>query len=69
MEQEWLDIAYINFDKAIMHGRVVAGRDDYGVTIEREIEQTLTDVQKQAVEDIDFRHQQERRALLKSFVA
>lgn len=69
MEQEWLNIAYINFDKAIMHGRVVAGRDSYGVTIEREIEQTLTDAQKQAVDDLDFKHQQERRALLKGFVA
>mgnify|MGYP003441354063 CR=1 FL=1 len=68
MEQEWLEIAYINFDKAIMHGRVTVGRDNLGCIKEREVEQVLTDEQKRAVEDLEIKHRSELRRLLKSFV-
>lgn len=68
MEQEWLDVAYINFGKAILHGRVVDGVDEYRCTKEREIEQVLTPEQKAAVEDLSFKHEREMRKLLRSFV-
>lgn len=58
MENEWLDLAYINFDKVIMYGQIV--------TVE--IEQVLTQEQKNQVYDLNERHQREMRALLRSFV-
>ena len=68
MENEWLEVAYINFGKAILHGQVVDGVDEFRVTIEREIEQVLTEGQREALVDMNERHRDEMRALLKSFV-
>lgn len=59
MENEWLDLAYINFDKVIMHGQIV----------DVEIEQVLTQEQKNKVYDLNEKHQREMRALLRSFVS
>lgn len=69
MDNEWLDVAYINLDEAILHGRVVDGRDVFGVTLEREVRVTLTDEQKTQIEDMNFKHQLEMRKLLKGFVS
>lgn len=68
MPEEWLELAYINFDKTILHGRVTAGRDDNGVRREREVEQVLTDDQKEAVIDLNERHSREMLSLLRGFV-
>jgi len=64
-----LEIAYINFNKAIVHGRITDGLDEYRVRKEREIEQVLTDEQKAKVEDLQIRQRDELHKLLRSFVA
>lgn len=68
MENEWLEIAYINFDKAIMHGQVQEKKLDGNFYIERQVEQILTEEQRRLVEDLNFKHQCERKAVLKGFV-
>lgn len=68
MPEEWLEVAYINFKKAILHGRVTDGRDKYGVRQEREVEQVLTGPQQDTLADLDLQHQIERMKLLRSFV-
>ena len=73
MENEWLDLAYINFSKVIMHGQIVKdgkwipelNRHDI-VTVQ--IEQVLTQEQKELVEDLNYEHEREMRKLLKSFI-
>lgn len=62
MSNEWFDIAWINFTKAILHGQYV----DNG--IEREIEQTLTDEQREQVWALNEEHDRRMEALLRSFV-
>lgn len=61
MSNEWFSIAWINFTKAILHGQFVdaAGK-------ETEIEQVLTEGQRDAVYDMNERHQREMNALLRS---
>lgn len=74
MPEEWFEVAYINFDKAILHGRVMEettekyGTFIRGVNRERYIEQVLTDDQKREIEDLNFAHDQKMQSLLKSFV-
>lgn len=63
MSNEWFSIAWINFAKAILHGQFV---NDAGK--ETEIEQVLTDSQRDAVYDMNERHQREMNALLRSMV-
>lgn len=48
MENEWLEVAYINFDKAVMHGQIVkyTQHGDFRVFGEVQIEQVLTQDQK-----------------------
>jgi len=58
MPEDWFEIAYINFDKAILHGR----RKD-----QTEVEIVLTDEQKRAVEDMKFRHEMAMQKLLRGF--
>ena len=60
MENEWLDLAYINFDKVIMHGQIAESAV--------QIEQVLTQEQKEQVYDLNEKHQREMRKLLRSFV-
>lgn len=67
MPEEWFDVAYINFDKAILHGRMTAGRDAEGCRTEREIEIVLNDDQKREIEDMNTEHQQAMQRLLRSF--
>lgn len=68
MPEEWLELAHINFDKTILHGRVTAGRDEFRVRQEREIEQVLTVDQKAAWQSLSERHHDEMQKLLRSFV-
>lgn len=69
MPEEWLEVSYINFDKAIMHGRVTDGKDEFGVRREREIEQVLTEAQRGSVNDLAADQRDEMTKLLRSFVA
>ena len=69
MPEEWFEVAYINFDKAILHGRVMGERDENLCRKEIMIEQVLTEEQKRAIEDLNFEHEEAMQALLKSFVA
>lgn len=67
MENEWLEVSYINFDKAIMHGQIDNGVvEGFCQTIQ--IEQVLTQEQKEKVYDLNFKHEREMRKLLRSFV-
>ncbi len=62
MSNEWLELAWINFTKAIMHGQYL----DDGV--ERTVEQVLTDDQREKVYALNERHEAEMYALLRSFL-
>lgn len=68
MPEEWFEIAYINFNKAILHGRAMAGEDEFGCRIERSIEQELTPEQRTQVENLSSKHDRQMQALLSSFV-
>lgn len=69
MENEWLDLSYIN-DKVIMHGQIVkkAVYDNLYMLGENEIEQILTKEQVREVEDLMFRHRRELLTLMKGYV-
>ena len=68
MPEEWFEVAYINFDKAILHGRVMGERDENLCRKEIMIEQVLTKEQKRAIQDLNFEHDQAMQKLLRSFV-
>lgn len=68
MPEEWFEVAYINFDKAILHGRVMGERDEYLCRKEIMIEQVLTNEQKRQIEDLNEEHQEAMQKLLRSFV-
>ena len=68
MPEEWFEIACINFNKAILHGRAMAGKDEVGCRIERLIEQELTPEQRAQVENLSSEHDRQMQALLSSFV-
>ena len=68
MPEEYFNISWVNFTKAILWGRIKLGRDDYGVTQEKEIEQVLTEQQLETLRDLEERHYIEKRKLLSSFV-
>jgi hypothetical protein len=58
LESEWLEIAYINFDKAILHGK-----SENGI-----VEQELTQEQKEQVWGLNEKHALETRKLLRGFL-
>ena len=64
MPEEYFDVAIINFDEAILHGRVTAGRDEYGCRLERDVRITLDEHQKGAIEEMQARHHDELQSLL-----
>lgn len=68
MENEWLDLAYINFDKVIMHGQIDNGIVDM-ISQTVQIEQVLTQEQKNQVYNLNEKHEREMRKLLRSFVS
>lgn len=63
MSNEWFELAWINFTKAILHGQYV-GEDGSSM----EIEQVLSDDQREAVYALNERHDDELKALLRSFI-
>lgn len=60
MSEDWFDIAYINFDEAILWGR----RAD-----QTDVRIVLSDEQKRTVEDMNERHRAEMQKLLREFAA
>lgn len=63
MSNEWLELAWINQVKAILHGQVVRERAEITV------EQTLTDEQRDKVYDLNAKHEREMFKLLEGFVS
>lgn len=68
MPEEFFDVSYINFDKAILHGRVRLGLDENRCVREAYVEQVLTADQKRQIEDLNSKHQFALDKLLASFV-
>ena len=66
MENEWLDLAYINYEKVIMHGQIIEIVDCISRSVQ--IEQVLTQEQKELIEDLNYKHEREMRKLLRSFI-
>ena len=62
MENEWFEVAYINFDEAILHGQMAV---DGG---EKQVRKVLSEQEKERVVDMNERHRAEMKALLRSFV-
>ena len=60
MTNEWLELAWINFVKAILHGQVVVDNREI------EIEQVLTEEQREAVYRLTEKHEREMARLLRS---
>lgn len=60
MNNEWFDIAWINFTKAILHGQLV---NDAGGEVQ--IERVLTDAERERVYDLNERHKRELDTLLR----
>lgn len=74
MPEEWFEVAYINFDKAILHGRIMKNQiistgSMAAVRVERYVEQVLTDEQKRQIEDLNSDHELAMQKLLRSFVS
>ena len=63
MSNEWLEIAWINFDKGILHGQWV---NDSGC--EYPVEQVISEAQRDQVWDMNAKHEAEMKRLLRSFV-
>lgn len=74
MPEEWFEVAYINFNKVILHGRIMEdtvqkrGTFIQGTKRERYIEQVLTDEQKRQIEDMNEEHREAMQKLLRSFI-
>lgn len=58
MSEDWFEVAYVNFDEAILHGH----------TADRSVRVILTDEQKNAVVAMNERHRSEEQKLLRGFV-
>jgi len=68
MPEEWLEIVRINFTKILLTGRIRGGRDEHHVTIEHDVEQILTDEQREQVEALLGKQRSEMDELLFQFV-
>lgn len=68
MPEEYFELAYINFDKVIMHGRAMYTNED-GFRQEKYIEQVLTAEQKRDIEALNIKHDMQMQNLLRSFVS
>ena len=51
MSDEWLDVAYINYEEAIMHGHIVDAQ-----RVQSDVRQVLTEEQKRDIEDLNSNH-------------
>jgi hypothetical protein len=56
MSEDYYDVAWVNYDKAILHGTRADGT---------EIERVLTDDERERVYDLSHRHEREKYALLR----
>lgn len=63
MSNEWFELAWINFTKAILHGQYVPANGS-----KVQIEQVLTDEQRERVYALTDKHNAEIKTLLRSFV-
>ena len=63
MSNEWFELAWINFTKAILHGQYIGANGS-----EVQLEQVLTDDQRERVYALNERHDDELKALLRSFI-
>lgn len=57
MPEDWYDIAYINFDEAILYGN------------QSEVRQTLTPEQRRMIEDMNSNHEANMQKLLRGFAS
>ena len=62
MSNEWFDVAWINFSKAILHGQLV-DQDGREITIER----ILTEEQAEMVQALNELHRTQMDGLLRGF--
>ena len=69
MPEDYFEVAYINFDEAILHGRARGEIDASGVRKEREVRIVLSAEQKRAIEDMNSRHQREMQKLLREMAS
>lgn len=67
MSEKWLDVAYINIEEAILHGRIMEGHGD--ARKEREVRVELTELQKGAIDTLGAAHDLAMQRLLRSFAA
>lgn len=63
MSNEWFELAWINFTKAILHGQYIAANG-----AEVQLEQVLTDDQREQVYAMNEKHEAQMKALLRSFI-
>lgn len=68
MPEEYFELAHINFDKVILHGRITAGSDEHGCRTEAYVEQVLTEEQRNRIGHMSTAHDIEMQRLLASFV-
>ena len=64
MAEEYFEIAHINFDEMILHGRITVGRDEWGVRQEEALRIVLSDEQKAEIEALDSEHRRQMDKLL-----
>ena len=69
MSEEWFEVAYINFDEAILWGRMTAGQDEEGVRQECEVRIELSADQRRQIEGMQGRHHAEMQKLLRAMAA
>jgi hypothetical protein len=60
MSEEWFEVAYINFDEAILHGQIVVDR------AQQEVRKVLSIAEKDRIVEMNERHQREMQKLLRS---
>ena len=62
MNNEWFDIAWINFTKAVLHGQIVDVQGN-----EVKVEKVLTDQQREQLYDLNEKHKAAMDELLRRF--
>ena len=62
MNNEWLEVSYINFDKAILHGQIIKNGKETAVEI------LLNEDQKETLIYLNEAHSREMLQTLKTFV-
>jgi hypothetical protein len=68
MNNEWLEIAWINFNKAILHGQVVTGTNKFGEPIKQSVDLILSADQANLIQGLNAKQGAEMFKLLRSFL-